>query len=97
MLGRTPRLRELTMRLIGALATVVASAMLTSCSSGADVPAEPLTLWAFASDRPGEVILEWSGGPPGFPRWEYRISRPSSDEGEWQDIPLGEATPGPTA
>ena len=89
MLRRPPGLRELTMRLIGALATVVASGLLTSCSSGADVPAEPLTLSAFASARPGEVILEWSGGPSGFPRWEYRISRPFSDEGEWQDIPLG--------
>ena len=34
---------------------------------------DPLSLFAgVGSERAGEVLLEWTGGPPGVPHWQYR-------------------------
>ena len=38
----------------------------------------PLRLILFASSRAGgELVLEWTGGPPGIQRWQYRYKGPS--------------------
>ena len=48
-------------------------------------PSSPaLRLTAYVSPRPGEVLLEWAGGPSGFRQWEYRaVSFPEYADPEW--------------
>jgi hypothetical protein len=54
-----------------------------------------LRLTAYITPRPGEVLLEWTGGPSGYRRWEYSMSeyRLGPPEGwtddEWRSVPRG--------
>ena len=61
----------------------------------------PLELTVFAGSRPGEVILEWRGGPAGVAEWQFRLQRyPEDEDAEWRDMPLERIGPleraGPT-
>ncbi|MCY4455985.1 MAG: fibronectin type III domain-containing protein [Chloroflexi bacterium] len=72
----------------GTLAVIAVCTTLMSCTSERGVPEEPLTLLAFSSTSPGEVLLEWHGGPRGYVRWQYRTSQHVGGEDPWQDVPL---------
>ena len=47
-----------------------------------------LRLTVYMAPRPGEVVLEWTGGPSGYRRWEYYTLGPGSPlPGVWRDVP----------
>ena len=71
---------------VGAMLVVSAALVLLDRISW-DRP--PLELTAFSGSRPGEVILEWRGGPAGVINWQFRLQRhPEDEDAEWRDMPL---------
>ena len=72
--------------LVGAM-LVVSAALVLPDRISRDRP--PLELTAFSGSRPGEVILEWRGGPAGVINWQFRLQRhPEDEDAEWRDVPL---------
>ena len=71
-----------------ALAAVVLASI--GCEASADrvYDASTLRLTAYVGPRPGGVVLEWTGGPSGFGRWEYS-TRGGDDwpDPVWRDVP----------
>ncbi|MCY3656225.1 MAG: hypothetical protein OXG95_06395 [Chloroflexi bacterium] len=69
---------------------------LASCDASSDRVYDNTTLrlTAYLSDREGEVLLDWTGGPSGYRRWEYSIwGWPEAyPEPEWHDVPAGPAS-----
>jgi hypothetical protein len=77
-----------------ALAVVVLT--LVGCDAGADRVYDDTTLrlTAYVAPRPGEVVLEWTGGPSGVRRWEYYTLGPGSPlPGVWRDVPSDRVGP----
>ena len=87
------------------IAFTVSALALSGCRSLEDSSSGPLTLAVFVSARAaGEVVLEWTGGPPGVQRWQYRCLAvwgteyeegpcgewiaAPRDWGDWRNIPL---------
>ena len=54
----------------------------------------PLELTVSYGSRPGEVILEWSGGPAGVDDWQFHVGAlPSDEDAQWRDVPRGHVGP----
>ena len=70
-----------------ALAVVVLASI--GCDARADrVYDDTLRLTAYVGPRPGEVVLEWTGGPSGYQRWEYStLGWPDWPDPVWRDVP----------
>ena len=68
-----------------ALAVVVLASI--GCEARADRVYDDttLTLHAYQTPRPGEILLTWTGGPSGFRRWEYSMSEYRLGPQDWTD------------
>ena len=81
---------------IGRLALAVVVLASIGCDAGGDRVYDDTTLrlTAYVAPRPGEVVLEWTGGPSGFRRWEYYMLGPGSPlPGVWRDVPSDRVGP----
>ena len=82
---------------VGRLALVVVVLASIGCDASGDRVYDDTTLrlTAYTTPRPGEVLLEWTGGPSGFTRWEYSMSEFSLGPPEgwndhaWRSVPDG--------